>query len=63
MYMLESLQEKFNEFINEKKWNRFMEDRCRNTYRKLMQVEKEYEKGRGTKYNLHVSLHGSSFLY
>lgn len=44
MYMLESLQEKFNEFINEKKWNRFMEDRARNTYRRLMQVEKEYEK-------------------
>ena len=44
MYMLESLKDKFNTFINEKKWNRFMEDRCRNTYRRLVEVEKEYSK-------------------
>lgn len=44
MYMLESLQDKINEFINEKKWNRFMEDRCRNTYRKLVELEKKFEK-------------------
>lgn len=44
MYMLESLKDKFNRFINEKKWNRFMEDRCRNTYRRLVEVEKEYSK-------------------
>jgi len=44
MYMLENLQNKFNIFINDKKWNRFMEDRCLKIYHKLIEVEKKYDK-------------------
>jgi len=44
MYMLENLQNKFKIFINDKKWNRFMEDRCLKIYHKLIEVEKKYDK-------------------
>lgn len=41
MYILENLQKEFNLFINNKKWNRFMEDRCKSTYVRLVELEKK----------------------
>ncbi len=44
MEMLEDLQDKFNLYIKTKDWNKFMEDKSKNTYRRLIEIEKQYNK-------------------
>ncbi len=44
MCMLKALQNDFNLYVNNKKWNKFMEDKSINTYRRLIKVEEKYNK-------------------
>ena len=44
MEKLENLKSEFQKYVDSKKWNRFMEEKSANVFRRLVELEEKHNK-------------------